>query len=147
MAHSFCVLSELIQQVALFADKDFGVRASIFLLFPLFPLLDLLLPISRWKITVGDFVIEFWHSGEADDRTVALHSFGNFDAPQLNLSGFMHCLILFDAVQCGFQFRSVVLYFFLAVHDELFVCFVPLLRVLWFVRFLVPIWYISFDKF
>lgn len=89
MAHSFCFLSELIQQLALFADKDIGVRARFFLPFPLFPLLDLLLPISRWKIKIGDFVIEFWHSGEADDRTVALHSCGDFDAPQLNLPGFV----------------------------------------------------------
>lgn len=132
MAHSLGFLSELIQ-LAFGTDKDFGI--SIFLT----------LPLARWRIR--SLVVESWHCGEADDWTVALHSLRNFDTPKLNLLGLVQGLILFDSVHCGFQFCGIVLYLFLAVHDELFVCFVPLLGVLWFIWFLVPIRYISFDEF
>lgn len=132
MAHSFGFLSELIQ-LAFVTDKGFGV--SVFLT----------LSLAWWRIR--SFVIEPWHLGEADNRTIALHSIRDFDTPELNLLGLVLGLILFDSVQCGFEVCRVILNLFLAVHDELFVCFIPLLRVLWFVRFPVPIRYISFDKF
>lgn len=132
MAHGFGFLSKLIQ-LAFVTDQDFDVSIS------------LTLPLAGWRIR--SFVIESWHGGEADDGTIALHPFGDFDTPELNLLGLVKCLILFDPVQCGLQFCSVILNLFLAVHDELFVCFVPFLGVLWFVWYLVPIRHISFDKF
>ena len=83
MAHSFGFLSKLIQ-LAFFTENWFGV--SVFLT----------RPVARRRIRAS--VIESWHGGEADDRTIALHSFGNFDTPKLNLLGLMQSLILFDAV-------------------------------------------------
>ena len=41
-------------------------------------------------------VFRLWHCGKADDRTFALHSFGNLHALQLNLFEFAQCLTVFD---------------------------------------------------
>lgn len=83
MAHSLGFLPELIQ-LPFLIDTGFGL--SVFLT----------RPVARGRICAS--VIEPWHRGEADDRAVALHSFGNFDTPKLNLLSLVQSLVLFDAI-------------------------------------------------
>ena len=138
MPHSFGFLSKLIQ-LAFGTNKDFGVRVPFGVWIPF------TLPVARWRIRSS--VIESWHRREADERSIALHSFGNFDTLKLNLLGLVQSLVLLDSIQCCLQFCGVVFYLLLTVHDELFVCFVPFLGVFWFIWFVVPVRYISFDEF
>lgn len=127
VAHRFRLLSELIQ---LAFGTDFGI--SFLFTLPLTRLSIKVEPLVHVMLICG-FVVELGHGGEADDRSFDFHPFRNLDTLELNLFGLVESSILFDLVECGFELRCIVFHLSLAVRDKLFVCSVPVLRVLWFV--------------
>jgi len=139
VTHSFGLPSELIQLAFWFdhSSRCVGVQFSS---------VNLDLSLGWSTIMLCSSVDESYLVRQADDLSVSLHASGQFNEIEVDSLQLVLCFLIIDAVNGGFQQRSIFADLLFAFFYKLFVAFIPILRVGGLVWLVLVIGDVSFHK-